>query len=140
MASAAPDTAAIDFPELQEASPVLIAAIREGLPVARFATLQEGLDVSSAALLELLRLSPSTLGRRRRAGTFSAEESERLVRLGRLLVRAVEVFEGLEEARRWLKQPVRALGGAIPLEYAALELGAREVERVLGRLEHGVYS
>jgi uncharacterized protein (DUF2384 family) len=28
----------------------------------------------------------------------------------------------------------------VPLEYAETELGAREVEHLLGRIEHGVYS
>ena len=32
------------------------------------------------------------------------------------------------------------LGGAIPLEYAETEVGAREVENLLGRIEYGVYS
>ena len=34
----------------------------------------------------------------------------------------------------------RALGGATPLDFAKTEPGAREVENVLGRLEHGVFS
>ncbi len=49
-------------------------------------------------------------------------------------------MEGVEDARAWLTSPVRALGGATPLQYASVEPGAREVERLLVRLEHGVYS
>jgi len=32
------------------------------------------------------------------------------------------------------------LGGETPLEYAETEVGAREVEDLLGRIEYGVYS
>jgi uncharacterized protein (DUF2384 family) len=34
----------------------------------------------------------------------------------------------------------KGLGGKTPLEYADTEPGAREVEDLLGRLEHGVFS
>jgi putative toxin-antitoxin system antitoxin component (TIGR02293 family) len=40
----------------------------------------------------------------------------------------------------WLKSPQKALGGKTPLEYSDTEPGAREVEDLLGRLEHGVFS
>jgi hypothetical protein len=33
-----------------------------------------------------------------------------------------------------------ALGGAVPLAVARTELGALEVERLIGRLEHGVFT
>jgi uncharacterized protein (DUF2384 family) len=39
-----------------------------------------------------------------------------------------------------LKTPARSLGGKPPLEFAASELGAQEVENLIGRLEYGVYS
>jgi len=43
-------------------------------------------------------------------------------------------------ARRWLSSPQRGLGGAVPLDYAETEIGAREVEDLLGRIEYGVYA
>jgi putative toxin-antitoxin system antitoxin component (TIGR02293 family) len=54
--------------------------------------------------------------------------------------RAVEVLESEEGARRWLNSPQVGLGGEIPLDYAQTEVGAREVEDLLGRIEFGVYS
>ena len=53
---------------------------------------------------------------------------------------AVEVFGGIEQARQWLSSPQFGLGGAIPLEYARTEVGAREVENLLGRIGYGVYT
>lgn len=65
---------------------------------------------------------------------------DRVVRYARLMGLATQVLESPENARLWLSMPKKGLGGAIPLEYAETEFGAREVEDLLGRIEYGVYS
>jgi uncharacterized protein (DUF2384 family) len=52
--------------------------------------------------------------------------------------KAVEVLS--QRRRTPMVTPQFGLGGAVPLEYAETEVGAREVENLLGRIEHGVYS
>ena len=133
--------AAKAFPEL--ASPELaglVQAVREGIPTSRFDVLKELLDVSTEMLTEVVGISPSTLSRRRGRGTFNKDDSERVLRIARIGLRAVDVLEGKEIARKWLTEPARALSGEKPLEFADTEPGAREVERLLIRLKHGVYS
>jgi putative toxin-antitoxin system antitoxin component (TIGR02293 family) len=85
-------------------------------------------------------IARATLHRRKKTGQLDASESERLIRLARLMARATEVFESEESARSWLKRPALALAGESPLGFADTEVGAREVEFLLGRLEHGVLS
>ena len=68
------------------------------------------------------------------------EAFERLFRIARLYDKAVELFEDPQMARKWLKEPSWALGDVIPLQYADTELGAQEVEDLLGRIEHGVFT
>ena len=51
-----------------------------------------------------------------------------------------EVFGDAENAREWLIHPQRGLGNVVPVELAKSEIGAREVENLLGRIEYGVYS
>ena len=68
------------------------------------------------------------------------DESERVLRLLSLYARAVEVFEDQERATRWFSSRPKALGGKTPLEFMQTEPGARWVEDVLGRIEHGVFS
>lgn len=68
------------------------------------------------------------------------DESDRAVRFGRLLLRAREVFGDAADARLWLGSPQVGLGGAVPLDYAETEVGAREVEDLLGRIDHNVYA
>ena len=118
----------------------LIDAIKAGLPVRTFRSLAAALDISEAALARLSGISGTTLTRRKRAGILQPDESERVLRFARLLDRASTVFGAGEDAAEWLKTPNPALGHAAPLEYADTEVGAREVEHLIGRIEYGVYS
>jgi len=118
----------------------LIAQIRGGLPVSELDALQNTLDVPIESLAPKLGISKATLHRRKVAGRLEPDESDRVVRYARLMGRATEVFDGVEPARRWLSSPQHGLGGETPLNYAMTELGAREVENLLGRIEYSVYS
>ena len=117
-----------------------IKALRAGLPVRELDDLQSNLDLPMDKLAPMLGISKATLHRRKNAGRLDASESDRVVRFARLLGRAAAVMESLENGRHWLASPQVGLGGAIPLEYADTEVGAREVEDLLGRIEYGVYS
>jgi putative toxin-antitoxin system antitoxin component (TIGR02293 family) len=123
---------------LQPAS--LIEAMRAGLPVQELKDLQTSLAVPMEKLVPMLGISKATLHRRKAEGRLDQAESDRVVRYARLMGRAIEVMESEGSARQWLSSPQFGLGGAVPLEYAETEVGAREVEDLLGRIEHGVYS
>lgn len=118
----------------------LILSLKAGLPVQELDDLQTSLDLPMERLVPMLGISKATLHRRKAAGRLDPAESDRVLRFARLLGKAVEVLESVENARRWLTSPQVGLGGAIPLEYAESEIGAREVEDLLGRIEYGVYS
>lgn len=118
----------------------LIDAVKAGLPVRTFRAVADALGISDAELARAAGISGTTLTRRKRAGSLNPEESDRVLRIARLLDRAAEAFGDPDEAAAWLKAPNVALGGATPLAYAETEIGAREVENLIGRLEHGVYS
>jgi len=88
-----------------------------------------------------VRITPRTLTRRRKEKKLSPEESDRLVSVSRLLAQTFELFEGnAESGLRWFQSPNRALGGQSPIEVAATETGTREVENLIGRLDHGVFT
>jgi putative toxin-antitoxin system antitoxin component (TIGR02293 family) len=118
----------------------LIAAVKAGLHPRVFVDLARRLEVSEAQLGEVVGLAPTTLSRRKRSGSLTAAESEHVLRVAALLQRATDVFEAEPDAAAWLRSPNPALAGATPLATADTEIGAREVEDLLGRLEHGVYS
>ena len=117
-----------------------IEAIRSGLAADVFIQLARRLGVSEAELAAVVGLSSSTLARRKRAGALAPDEGEHVVRVAALLDRAKAVFGSESEAADWLTSTNGALGGPTPLAFADTEFGAREVEDLLGRLEHGVYG
>ena len=115
--------------------------VRAGLPVELFFRLRDALAVQQETLSSVISVPIRTLMRRKQLGErLKSDESERLLRLARLHIRAVEVLNGVEKARRWLFSANRALGGKTPFEFASTEPGAREAERLLGRIEHGIFS
>ena len=116
----------------------MIPWLREGVNASLYQTLRELLAISDRQLSRIVRIPPRTLKRRLKHGRLEPDESERVARVGRLLLRAVEVFEDVEKARRWLRKPQVALGDETPLDHADTEPGARQVEDLLGRIEHGI--
>lgn len=115
----------------------VIEGLQEGLPVEALDRAQEMLGITRETLAKVLHASVRTLARRK---VLAAVESEKLFRLTELFQRAVQVVGGAAEARRWFSSPKKALGGRTPLEYMVSDLGAREVENLLGRIEHGVFA
>lgn len=119
----------------------VLERVREGFPYSAFVRFQRNTSLPMSVLSELTHIRPRTLTRRRTTGKFDRVESDRLLRASRVFVRALELFEGdVESARDWLTSKQQGLGGLAPLELAESEVGAKEVEDLIGRLEHGIPS
>ena len=119
----------------------IIVALQKGLPYKAITTLEKESGLTVESIAQVVQVPPRTLARRRKAGRFEQLESERLLRLGMVFEKALELFEGDRAAAgRWLRSPIKGLGGQTPLTLTQTELGAREVEDLIGRLEHGVFS
>ena len=118
----------------------LLDHLARGLPISSFDHLCKEMDVPASLLAEVTRIAPRTLARRKKEGRLETDESERLYRLAALYDQAIRVLGSPDAAKVWFKSPKKALSGKSPLEYSEMELGAREVEELLGRLEHGVFG
>ena len=113
--------------------------IQHGFTYASFERFQRNTELSQRLLAQVIAIPERTLARRKESGRFEPDETDRLVRLSRVVARAIELFEGnVESARQWLTSPVDALGGRTPLEFASTDVGTIEVENLIGRLEHGI--
>jgi putative toxin-antitoxin system antitoxin component (TIGR02293 family) len=112
----------------------LVHAVREGLPVDD--AVQAGR--LSPAELDRLALARKTLAHRRTIGRLSAEQSDRFVRVLRVILEAEETFANREKAHRWLRRPTTALADNAPLDLLDTDVGARRVETLLGRIAHGI--
>lgn len=113
----------------------LTAAVSRGFPksvvreVANHAAPARGVLRSQVAALVT---SPATL---KRSARLSPEASSRAERLARVVALARQALGSDDEARAWLTEPHPMLG-TMPIEVAATDLGARQVERLLHDIEH----
>ena len=115
-------------------------AVRRGLPFSAMLELIRQLQLTPQQVASVVGISPRTLARRKQAGHLNSQESDRLYRVAHVASEAAETLSSLEKARVWLKSPNRALASDMPLDLLDTEIGARQVEDVLLRLNHGLFS
>ena len=119
-----------------------INVIRHGLPAQSAFFLQNRLDVGDQEFSTTLGVSVKWLSRHRKEPKkhLDANVSDRLYRIARIVTLAEEVLETHATAMHWLTRPQLGLGEMIPLELLSTEIGAKEVEELLYRIEYGIYS
>lgn len=117
------------------ALPDLLRSIEGGLAFRVFDQFADETGLSPDRVAEFADISRRDLAARREEGRFSRAESDRLVRAARIFGGATALFKGdRATAGVWLVSGQPALGGSVPIDLARTDLGAREVERVLGGL------
>jgi putative toxin-antitoxin system antitoxin component (TIGR02293 family) len=116
--------------------------IMAGFRTHSVAEVAQKFGISPAAMAERIGVSRSTFHRKQKEDALlSGHESDALARHAGLLAQAIAVFDGDEgAARQWLGCPQIGLGDAIPLECAKTTVGFREVEKLLTRIDRGVYA
>ena len=115
-----------------------IAEIEKGVSFTTFQRLVKRLGISEDRLRKVLGFSAATLHRRKVAGCFNLDESNRLYWLESLLDMTNLVLEDPEETQVFMTTGNLALGGAIPLDYTRTAPGLEAVRRLLMQLDHGV--
>ena len=117
-------------------------AIDDGLSPAAIERIKQALGLSDADLARILGISAKTINRLRKTPDrhLSSAASDRLYRMARLYVLAIEVLEDPEAAQEWLRSPQIGLNRRPPVDLMSTEAGSREVENLLLRIEHGVIA
>lgn len=119
----------------------LLRAVESGFEYEAWEHLRRNIPLPSDELAGIAAIAPRTLTRRKSEGRFAPDESDRLLRLSRIFAKALEVFEGeTRQAVTWLSAAQLGLGGSVPFALLRSEIGAREVENLLDRLDHGVFA
>ncbi len=115
----------------------LAAAVERGLPRSALMRVVARAGVSGKARLELLHgvVPPATFKRRTR---LKLHESEKTERLARVIALSELLWDDAESAQRFLNAPHPELQNRTPLEAAATEIGARQVEDVVMRALYGL--
>ncbi|MEI8313204.1 MAG: antitoxin Xre/MbcA/ParS toxin-binding domain-containing protein [Verrucomicrobiota bacterium] len=121
--------------------PISSAAACEAASPLRLREVAGCLELDEESLALRCGLSRSTYYRRRQSNkSLSAAESDLLDRHALIHAHACDVFESSAAAARWLKTPQYGLGGAVPLDAIRTTAGFREVEKLLTRIDYGVYA
>lgn len=119
----------------------VVRLVRAGFPFGRLAHFQKATALPWEKIARFVGIPQRTLTRRQNEGRLQPDESDRVWRASAIFDMAVDLFEGdIAAARQWLQTPQAGLGGEAPLELASTGVGAREVEQLIGRLEHGVVA
>ena len=113
--------------------------VESGLPVDTLTMLKEqGLTFTE---ISDYVISPRTLKHRKARGEhLSHEETDRLVRVARIVSLANEIFGNHQKALLWLRTPDDRLGGRNPFSMLQTEVGGRLTESMLWQIDEGVYS
>jgi putative toxin-antitoxin system antitoxin component (TIGR02293 family) len=114
------------------------AMIHKGLPYKSVEAIAAKYHLDLARMMSIISVSPRTMARRKEEQRLSAQESDRLARVARILAYATEVFGTDTKASTWLTRVNRVLDGTAPIDLLDTDLGTQVVESMLGRIEHGV--
>jgi putative toxin-antitoxin system antitoxin component (TIGR02293 family) len=118
----------------------LIRAVRKGFPMAAVRYLLRQKFVTSGELETLVAPRRTLAHRTKKRQPLTAEQSDRLLRLARVMAFASDTFQNEEKAHHWLRTPSRALGRVVPLSLLDTDGGARLVEDELDRIAHGLLA
>jgi putative toxin-antitoxin system antitoxin component (TIGR02293 family) len=115
--------------------------VRSGLPASTVSLLAQKLALHRTQVAERLSIPARTLSRRLSThARLTHEESDRTLRMARVVALAKEVLGSEEKASRWMSTPNRALGGRRPFDQLDTDPGVRSVEEVIQRIAYGMYS
>lgn len=119
----------------------MVLRVEEGLPVMDVVNFGKQAGFTNEELAKMINVPARTYARRiADRGRLKIAEGERAARIMRIFDRAKQLFVTEEDVRKWLHAELPALGWRTPIDYAQTEPGAREVENLIGRIEHGVFS
>jgi putative toxin-antitoxin system antitoxin component (TIGR02293 family) len=134
-----------EFTILQE---LLDSPVRSGADIAELAV--ERIDIAVIDRLaalglkadELLFIIPRRTLTHRRAQheRLSTEESDKAIRLAKIVAQATAVFADHDKAMRWLRNAQAKFGGRTALDMVSTEHGARLVEEALVQIDEGYFA
>lgn len=120
----------------------LIVSIEAGIEVRVVARLPGALGATRPQIADLLGVSTRSFQRLMKSphGAVSRHVGERSIRILQVRQKAVDIFENEKRALAWLHEPNVAFAQRSPIVHARTELGCRQIENELNRIDHCVFS
>lgn len=78
--------------------------------------------------------------RRANKERLTVDESDRAVRLARVVAQTESVFDNKDKAMRWLRHPMKRFEGRTPIEMLDTDVGSRLVEEALVQIDEGFFA
>ncbi|RNC67548.1 MAG: DUF2384 domain-containing protein [Desulfuromonadales bacterium] len=103
-------------------------------------SLAVSLQLTREELCMLINISPHSLYQLQANDLLPAEPSMQIIHIQNAFKQAQKVFSDKQRALMWLKHENLALGNIRPIDLLGTPDGIDSVIRILGRIEHGVYS
>ena len=119
----------------------IITRSRQGVLRVEADRVADLVGLTDKELAAALGLSASYLHRLKLDQRISQDASERLLLLENLLLHALDTFEERSKTvLNWLRSPLRELDYQTPLQALDTVTGYTLVDRVLGRIDHGIFG
>lgn len=117
-------------------------AVVSGIAVSAVLEMAGLLEISEDEMARHIDIPRSTYHRyRSKGGRLDLLRSDAIEKFASLYRQACETFGGDKEAaRQWLKAPQVGLAHQVPLQLARTTVGFREVQKLLTRINEGVYA
>lgn len=117
----------------------LASLVENRLPAAAIKSLIRG-GLSDSEAYDLIVPRRTLAHRLAKHQLLSRDESDKAVRVARIVAMAEHVFGEPERAWRWLRKPKERFDRRTPLALLATEAGARLVEETIVQIDHGVFA
>lgn len=114
--------------------------VKDGISKSYLVKLKKNTALDYDALAQALSVTRSTLINKKGSQKYSIPLSERIIALAELYSFGYEVFEDQDKFNAWMFHPNQALGGAIPFDFIDNIYGREEIQNLIGRIAHGIYS
>ena len=118
----------------------LIHITRKGLPKSVVYSICDVLNISMDKLSDLLHISHRTLQRKADDELLSVSNSEQLFEIAEVVSEGIEVFETLDNFRKWMHSTPYIFNGQKPLDFLDTRFGIQYVKNMMGRIAHGIPS
>ncbi len=118
----------------------LIHITRKGLPKSVVYSVCDVLNISMDRLSDLLHVSHRTLQRKADDDLLTVSNSEQLFEIAEVVSEGIEVFETLDNFRKWLHSTPYIFNGQKPLDFLDTRFGIQYVKNMMGRIAHGIPS